>query len=163
MMTIARAHPMKEGGKPGTRDGGCITWLRDLDARKRPLVPGLASPFKQTPKQLEGKDWTRYEGLIHTDHAIREEFFADREEPITAAAPYREDFTYLYDQSQEDFVNFTAGKLFSEDEVYADIGRPETWTHRDGESASAEERSPEETAEVALLLHQCDQWAADTD
>jgi hypothetical protein len=163
MMTIARSHPMKEGGQPGTREGGCVTWLRDLDDRGRPLVPGLLSPLKKPPKQLQGKDWTRYEGLIHTDHAIREEFFADREEPITRAAPYREDLTYLYDRTQADFINFTAGKRFAPEEVYAEIGSPDTWTHRAGEGAPPEERTPEQTEEVALLLHQCCEWAVDED
>ena len=115
------------------------------------------------PKQLQGRDWTRYEGLIHTDHAVREEFFADRDEPITGEAPYIEDLTYLYDRSQEDFVTFTAGKPFTEDQVYTDIGGTETWTRRTLLDAKKPERSPEHTAEIALLLSECQGWGPSED
>lgn len=159
MLTIAQAHPTKsEGATSGGPGGdGRITWLRDLDSAGRPLVKNIACPLKSPPKQLQGKDWTRYEGLIHTDHAVREEFFADRDESITMGSPYLEDFTYLYDAAQPDFVAFTSGKRFSEDEVFADLGGPETWTRR---SAYDEvlERSPEDTAEIGHLLRECRAW-----
>lgn len=157
MFTVAQAHPTRPASGGGPAGEGRLTWLRDLDASGRPLVRNIACPFKTPPKQLQGKDWTRYEGLIHTDHAVREEFFADREEPVTAASPYLEDFTYLYDVAQPDFIAFTAGKAFSEDEVFADLGGPDTWTRRAGDDQE-EERSPEETAEIGRLLAACGAW-----
>jgi hypothetical protein len=166
MITIAQAHaPTAAADKKGRgdqplspEDEGRATWLRDLDDGGKPLVERLACPIKDMPKQLRGKDWTRYVGFLHTDHAIREEFFADRDQPITRRKPYLMDFTYLFDRSQDDFVNFTGGKRFSKEEVYADIGRPETWTHRAGERRAAPDRTPEQTRQLALLLNTCLNW-----
>lgn len=115
------------------------------------------------PKQLHGKDWTKYLGFLHTDHAVREEFFADRASPITRRGPHILDFTYLFDQTQDDFVNFTRGKLFSKEDVYADIGPPETWTRRAAERRPVPERTPEQTTQVALLLDVCLKWKPSED
>ena len=162
MITIAQAHPTKgkaeNGAESNPRAEGRLTWLRNLDARGRPLLTHLVCPLTNPPKQLVGKDWTKYEGLIHTDHAVREEFFAERGEPITGSSPYIQDFTYLYDQSQEDFINFTAGRPFTEEEVFADIGAASTWTRRTGVYADAPERNPEEDREVRQLLSECQAW-----
>jgi hypothetical protein len=168
MITIAQAHPTRAGAgkdpaRTDPRGEGRLTWLRGLDERGRPLLAHVPCPLKSPPRQLQGKDWTRYEGLIHTDHAVRAEFFADRDEPITGPAPYLEDLTYLYDRGQEDFVNFTAGRPFTADEVFADIGGAETWTRRTVEGAPEPERTPEEAAEIDLLLGECRAWPASED
>jgi hypothetical protein len=168
MITIAQAHPAKGGEAKAPSDSdpraeGRLTWLRNLDQKGRPLVAHLPCPLKNPPKQLDGKDWTKYEGLIHTDHAVREEFFADREEPITGQAPHIQDLTYLFDRTQDDFVNFTAGKPVTADEVFADLGGPETWTRRTGEYAEAAARTPEEDAEAAALLGECAAWGPSDD
>jgi hypothetical protein len=164
MMTIARSHrtkPDKEDGRAHVPEGrseeGRATWLLNLSPEGRPIVGRLACPLKTVPAQLKGKDWTKYEGLLHTDHTVREEFFDERGEPPTTLKPHLMDFTYLYDKSQEEFINFTAGKPITEDEVFADIGSPEIWTHRAGEYRKMP-RTPEQTADVAQLLHACYQW-----
>jgi len=162
MMTIAKAHPTKgarEGAAPTeqtARDEGRVTWLLDLKVQK-PFVERLTCPLKAVARQLVGKDWTKYEGLLHTDHAVREEFFDGREEPITRHNLPLLDFTYLYDSAQADFTEFMAGRIFTEDEVFADIDRPETWTHRDGEYKGIE-RTDEQAAELAELLDKCLTW-----
>ena len=51
---------------------------------------------------------------------------------MTKYKPPLMDFTYLYDTIQADFADFTAGRIFTEDEVFADIQSPENWTHREG-------------------------------
>jgi hypothetical protein len=168
MITIAQAHPTKGGAAKSPVDSdpraeGRLTWLRNLDAKGRPLLAHLACPLNNPPKQLQGKDWTKYEGLIHTDHAVREEFFADREEPITGSAPHIQDLTYLFDRTQEDFVNFTAGKSFTEDEVFADIGSTETWTRRTSDYAETHERSAAEDAEILQLMRECQDWPSSED
>jgi hypothetical protein len=66
------------------------------------------------------------------------------------------DLTYLYDAKQADFEQFTAGRRFSDDEVYAEIGSPEDWTHRAG--IAKESRSEEQAASVAEQLLACSQW-----
>jgi hypothetical protein len=105
---------------------------------------------------LEGKDWTRYEGVLHTDHAVREEFFLDREIAPTASKPYLMDFTYLYEETQDDFDAFSRGKRFDTAEIYAEIGRPEDWTHRAGTTVQV--RSEEQAAAVAEQLLACRSW-----
>lgn len=54
------------------------------------------------------------------------------------------DFTYLYDDQSGDFDEFTRGKLFTDEEVYSEIGRPGDWTHRIG--ASQVSRSDEQAS-----------------
>lgn len=162
MMTIARAHRTKPAGagnrsEKAAREEGRVTWLLDLDAEGRSIVARLPCPLEKIPAQLAGKDWTKYEGLLHTDHAVREEFFDGRTEPLTAHKPPLMDFTYLYDAAQPDFTDFTAGRLVAESEVFADIDSPENWTHRDTGRVSMERTAAEE-AEVVRLLNECAKW-----
>jgi hypothetical protein len=164
MMTIARSHPTKlaksgDKSEKAAREEGRLTWLLDLNSEGKPIVARLPCPLDNVPSQLAGKDWTKYEGLIHTDNAVREEFFDDRPEPSTRHNPPLMDFTYLYDATQPDFTDFTSGRLFTEEEVYADLGRPEHWAHREiGQPPVA--RTPEQAAEVATLLDACLKWPA---
>jgi hypothetical protein len=162
MMTIAKGHPTKgvnEGAAPTeqtARDEGRVTWLLDLKKGK-PFVERLGCPLDPVPKQFAGKDWTKYEGLLHTDHSVREEFFGGRSDPATKHKVPLLDFTYLYDAAQADFAEFMAGQIFSEDQVFADIDTPENWAHRDGEFRPIE-RTDAEAAEVAELLSRCLAW-----
>jgi hypothetical protein len=162
MMTIAKAHPTSgvlEGAPPTeetAREESRVTWLLDLKNGK-PFVERLACPLGALPKQLAGKDWTKYEGLLHTDHAVREEFFDGRTQPITAHKLPLLDFTYLYDDAQPDFTEFMTGRVFSEEEVFADIDSPENWAHREGPSRPID-RTEDEAAEVAELLSRCLAW-----
>src|SRR5436190_7006766 len=88
MLTIQNAAPTKSTTSSDPIEEGRATWLRSLDAFGRPLVENSRCPMDRVPSVLEGKDWTRYEGVLHTDHAVREEFFVDRDEPSTASKPY---------------------------------------------------------------------------
>lgn len=158
MLTIQNAAPTRSTDSSLLQEQGRVTWLRPLDASGKPLIDNVACPLAKVPSTLEGKDWTRYEGLLHTDHAVREEFFVDREVAPTASKPYLMDFTYLYDDKQKEFEEFTRGKRFSDEEVYAEIGRPDEWTHRAGTSAMA--RSENDAASVAEQLLACKRWQA---
>jgi len=162
MMTIARSHPTRtindtDRSEKAAREEGRVTWLLDLNKEGKPVVSRLPCPLEKVPGQLAAKDWTKYEGLLHTDNAIREEFFDGREEPLSKHKPPLMDFTYLYDNSQPDFTDFTAGRIFAEDEVYADIDIPENWNHREGDYKTVE-RTLEQAAEVAELLNNCFRW-----
>jgi hypothetical protein len=88
---------------------------------------------------------------------VREEFFDGRAEPLTKHKPPLMDFTYLYDAAQPDFTDFTGGRVFTEDEVFADIDRPENWSHREG-GRSTVARTVDQAAEVAELLAVCLKW-----
>jgi hypothetical protein len=156
MLTIKNAAPTNSTQVNDISEQGRVTWLRSLNDDGKPLVANVACPLSNVPASLEGKDWTRYEGLLHTDHAVREEFFIDRDVAPTTSKPYLMDFTYLYDRHQPDFQEFSLGKPFSEDEVFGDIGRPEDWTHR--ASGSALLRTDAEAATVLAQLLACRQW-----
>src|SRR5258706_16401362 len=106
MLTIHNAAPTKSAEISDPIGQGRVTWLRSLEQNGKPLVEHVDCPLASVPGPLEGKDWTRYEGLLHTDHAIRAEFFNDREEAPTSSKPYLMDFTYLYDERQSDFAKF---------------------------------------------------------
>ena len=132
------------------------TWLRELDSEGMPLVGDSRCPLGKVPVALEGKDWTRYEGVLHTDHAVREEFFVESAGPPNASKPYLMDFTYLYDEHQEDFIEFTGGKRFTVRQVMDEIGAPEDWTHRAGRAVVS--RTDEEAFRVGEQLRSCEGW-----
>jgi hypothetical protein len=148
----------KASRSPTIAPEGRVTWLRDLVDGK-PLK-NVACPFGgPIPKQLQGKDWTTYEGLLHTDHSIREEFFLDDDEPPTVARPYLMDFTYLYDKRQADYLNFMAGGRFSPEEVFKEIGDPSEWRVRNTGVISANGTWADAEIEIQNLLNRCQQWS----
>ena len=97
MRTIKNAAPTKAiiEGTAAPKDvvnpiaEGRATWLVDLDHDGQPHLRGVAPPWDSAPTDLQGKDWTQYQGVLHTDHAVREEFFDPRDIPSTRVAPYR--------------------------------------------------------------------------
>ena len=113
-------------------DYGKATWLRGLDGGK-PIESGVACPFSnpaQIKKPLVDKDWSKYAGWLHTDHAIRrEEFFnsAPAPSPEIGSRVYMEDFTYLYDPKLQDNLRFVQGEKVSEEEIAEKIGTVDTW------------------------------------
>ncbi len=161
MLTIQRAHATHDPGHadahrdPDPEKRGRATWLRPLDAEGLPLVRDVACPLATMPRSLSGFDWTRYEGTLHTDHAIREEFFLDRPTAPTAQAPYVMDFTYLYNQGQVDFREFTDGMPITAEDLALQIGTPADWTHR---GTQTETRSDAELVAVAEQLEVCRAW-----
>jgi hypothetical protein len=136
---------------------GRVTWLRALSADGEPHVADIPTPLTNVPGRLEGKDWTKYEGYLHTDHAVREEFFQDRETPPTIERPYIMDFIYIYAEGRSEFAEFSGGKQFTEVEVYAEIGRPEDWAHRQV-SSPTNPRTDTQAALVAQQLAVCRAW-----
>jgi hypothetical protein len=158
MFTINNAAATRETDSLVPSEAGRATWLRSTDGEGNPLILNVRCPLSKVPKGLEGKDWTRYEGVLHTDHAVREEFFQDRSVAPTASRPYLMDFTYLYDEKQPDFTDFTGGKPFAVEQIFEEIGRPEDWSHREAEAVAA--RSREETITIAEQLEACRSWAA---
>ena len=156
MFTINNAMPTRGTDSADPSEQGRVTWLRSLDAKGKPLVHDSRCPLAKVPTTLEGKDWTRYEGVLHTDHAVREEFFLDREVAPTASKPYLMDFTYLFDEGQDDFIQFTGGEPFTAEHVFTEIGRPEDWTHRARKAGIS--RSDAEAIAVAEQLQAIRRW-----
>jgi hypothetical protein len=166
MITIANAHPTAlDGGGASARmtggnpqEEGRVTWLLDLDTEGRPVLADVPCPLKTVPPSLQGKDWTRYAGLLHTDHAVRPEFFADREEAITRAKPYLLDLAYLHDRTQTEFAHFSSGVPIASEILYAEIGPPVTWMHRSLDLEPLPPRPAEQVTEIANALRACRHW-----
>ena len=156
MLTIQNATPTREPDGTAPAEQGRATWLRSLGSDGKPLAADVACPLSRVPTALEGKDWTRYEGVLHTDHAVREELFLDRLVAPTASKPYLMDFTYLYDEEQDDFGEFTGGKPYSVEQVFSEIGRPEDWTHRRNNAVPS--RALDDVAKIARQLEVCRNW-----
>ena len=143
-----------------TTDHGKATWLIDV-VQGRPHKP-LPCPFhdpSKVPPKLVNKDWTTYEGYLHTDHGIRSEFFQETRDgrPPTLTKPWIMDFAYIFNKADPDWVKFMGGRLISEKEVYAVTGDPSEWRVRsDGPPL---ERSPETVARITAALRRCEGWA----
>jgi len=156
MMTIAAAHETKFGA---------ATKLRELDQHN---LPQSACPFSaktKLPQDLRSKDWTTYEGVLHTDHSVRDEFFAAGDRPSTRKSPWLMDFTYIYDKTRTDYVKFMAGQLVSQEEVFGEIGKPTEWRLLGGSTKTTGVRRPKSAdREIADCLALCRQWKmSDTD
>lgn len=123
MLTIAGAAKTKYGS---------ATWLRPLDKKGMPVKSDIACPFSK-PQQLKpslvGKDWTKYAGWLHTDHAIRPEFFHLEPAPKSeiSSKEYLEDFTYLYDPRVQDYLRFVQGEPIARQEVTDLLGDVDDW------------------------------------
>jgi len=146
---------------------GKATWLRPL-VDGRPFVPDVKCPLRDPKPNLAGYDWTRYAGHLHTDHAVRPEFFrAGPEKPPKAQKKeWVQDFQYLYDQGSRDHIRFVEGTAVSKEEVYERIGRPEEYVEvvsprrprpkREGEASITDK---DRNAEVEELVNACRAWA----
>lgn len=149
------------------------TWLLEL-VDGRPFVTSVKCPFSaesDVPQRLRNKDWTRYAGHLHTDLAVRPEFFEESPgmSKDVANRKWLQDFGYLYDPGSKDHVRFVAGQLVSAEEVIDEIGAPSEFTsitgrakglspHSLGKAAKASQR-PTTHPEVAALLQKCrDNW-----
>jgi hypothetical protein len=73
-------------------------------------------------KNFEGKDCGSYGGYLHTDHAIRVEFFRSDACPMHHTDPYLMDFTYIFDTAEFDNLTFMVGEEVTQKDVEADIG-----------------------------------------
>lgn len=76
-------------------------------------------------KMIAGKDHTSYDGYLHTDHAVRVEFFDGSERPAHYDAPYEMNFTYIFDEASPDNLPFMRGEVVSREGVEAELGLPE--------------------------------------
>ncbi len=102
------------------------TYLID-ESHGRPIRPYNWTEATPPPalEKLRGKDCGSYAGYLHTDHAVRSEFFEPHVAPSTKDEPYLMDFAYIFDPSNPDYGPFMAGVEVDEDEVRAELGRPE--------------------------------------
>jgi hypothetical protein len=93
----------------------------------RPLRSFTWSEDVPLPAQerLGGKDCGSYGGHLHTDHAVRQEFFHPQVEPRWLDEPYLMDFTYIFDTASADHVPFMIGETVDEASVLAEIGHPD--------------------------------------
>jgi hypothetical protein len=171
MTTVSMAHPTLISPPPTNNPlpvdpiaEGRVTWLRELQGG-RPHKRDCPCPFKNTPPaRIEGKDWTAYEGHLHTDHSVRVEFFAGRDKPPTARTPYLMDLTYLFDRSEKDHAEFMQGVPFTDEQVYEKVGTPDTWMgpYARIRPATAPGGPGESSPHIDELLDICDRWPEDS-
>lgn len=157
METIARASDTPHGK---------ATWLRPL-VDGRPFLPEVSCPFRECKATLAGYDWTRYAGHLHTDHSVRPEFFRTSPDKPSEArrTEWVQDFQYLYDSANPDYIRFVHGIPVSSKEVYDKVGRPEEYIQitsprqprakRQGEARIYDE---DRRREVEALLDVCRGW-----
>lgn len=146
---------------------GRATWLRPLVEEERPFISGATCPVEKLRSSLNGYDWTRYGGHLHTDHAVRPEFFrVDPQKPPEAKQKeWLLDFQYLYDRTSRDHLRFVEGVEVSKQEVDEKVGRPEDYVEiasprkpsarRVGEAGISD---TDRRAEVEALLDICRAW-----
>ncbi len=145
---------------------GKATWLKPL-LKGKPIVKDLKCPFSNPRKELEAKDWTRYGGHLHTDLAIRDEFFSTSPDkgPDITDGEYVQDFAYLTDKRQRDHQLFIQGQNVSEQEVFDEIGDPEDYVRVSVKRPKLRKNpTPEFTAGVAEVERKLDElrvWKLD--
>jgi hypothetical protein len=108
-------------------------------------------------ERLEGADCGTYGGYLHTDHAIRKEFFRADLEPQYRERPYMMDFAYIFDSDNPDFTPFMAGVEVSGEEVQRDIGRVEDLNFIAAREAEGRPE-PALTGRIEEALATCRTW-----
>ncbi len=148
-----------------TKDGRA-TWLMDVD---------INGPFKQYEwnedvplpdlEKLKGKDCGSYAGHLHTDHAVRAEFFKSPDAPLFASRPWAMDFSYIFDPTSPDHVPFVRGIEVTNEQVEQQLGTPNDWRFVNSEEAisSPELRLPHVAQEIQGALTLCQKWQLSPD
>lgn len=140
---------------------GPATYLRD--ETHGPLRPYTWTDATRPSDQekLKGKDCGSYGGYLHTDHAVRPEFFRPQVIPAYLDTPYLMDFAYIFDSDSSDHARFMIGEAVTEEEVYAEIGRPGdllTIGISSAEGATGQTRPREIGLRIEEALARCDRW-----
>jgi hypothetical protein len=154
MTTIANAGEHPTFGK--------ATWLKELD-NGQPLKPQHACPFSNPsslPAILQNKDWTTYAGFHHSDHSIRDEFFLQKDVPLNVNQPFLIDFSYIYARDKTEDSQLMDGVPVSDEDLYADIGRPDEWRRAAPRKRSRGfDRPTAAIHEINEALRLCRHWA----
>lgn len=158
---------MQTIGNSAVTKWGRATWLKTLPRDGVPHVTDVVCPFNTISDgekaYLEGIDWTKYGGRLHTDHSIRPEFFnADPDVPdASRGVEYIQDFTYIYDNRERDHFRFILGEPVSESEVFAETGEPTSWTTivgpRPRGALGIDELFPDDDPRVRKFLQECEE------
>jgi hypothetical protein len=122
---------------------------------------------------IQGKDWSRYSGWHNSDHCVRAEFFTpgpDVPDDLKSNAGWYQDFGYLYDKQNPEYLRFIEGEPCTQEEVDEKLGPRDRWktnfeplTKRAPrfDSISEEERLAHE--HIARLLEQTRAWTLTSD
>ena len=143
---------------------GPATFLLGEQAGKpiRSFTWSQATPLP-SQERLGGKDCGSYGGYLHTDHAVRREFFLPQSEPHWLDEPYMMDFTYIFDTASADHAPFMIGNAVEEAEVLAEIGHPDalrTIGAQQSDRVSDSSRPPAyQITRIDDALKRCQTWA----
>jgi hypothetical protein len=111
--------------------------------------------------RLQEADCGTYGGYLHTDHAVRPEFFRSDEVPLHKERPYLMDFKYIFDPSSPDYAPFMIGHAATEEEIRAELGDPEDMRFIGaGQASEGEGPLPpaQVTARIDEALDRCRAW-----
>jgi hypothetical protein len=140
---------------------GPATYLRE--EKYGPLKPyawtGATKPSDK--EKLKDKDCGSYGGYLHTDHAVRAEFFDPHEAPMYKETPYLMDFAYIFDPTSVDHLPFMVGESVTEAQVEEDLGRPADMRviETGGTAEDLVEPPPSQLgARIEEALARCRQW-----
>jgi hypothetical protein len=127
----------------------------------RPFNWTEATPLPALEK-LKGKDCGSYGGYLHTDHAVRAEFFQPYDAPPLREAPYLMDFAYIFDPASPDYPPFMVGQPVTEEAVQAELGLPRDMRIIAADEAASETLQPTRprqfTKRVADALERTRAW-----
>ncbi len=139
---------------------GPATWLMDKIAG-RPFREFAWTEDTELPggKKLGDKDCGSYAGYLHTDHAIRAEFFEQGQIPPRKHEPWSMDFTYIFDPASPDYVPFMVGHPASQEEVDRELQVASTWraigaAEADDSRAVASAKDPDQEERLRI----CRSW-----
>jgi hypothetical protein len=140
---------------------GPATYLLD-ESHGRPIrpYPWTAATKPSDAERLSGKDCGSYGGYLHTDHAVRLEFFQPHGIPPTKDEPYLMDFKYIFDDSERDNRLFMQGEPVTVEHVEAELGAAEDLRFIAADSETQETTPPPGEALTRLeeIIAECRKW-----
>ena len=158
MNTIDLAAKNDSSGKPIPY--GPATYLRK-PAKGVPLKPfnwtKATKPVDSA--RLKEYDPGNYEGYLHTDHAVRREFFKPDIAPEHKEEPYAMEFSYIFDPENEDHKKFVVGVDATPEEVEAELGKAADIQFAAAAGADMEAGPPGATIDrIEDALKKCREW-----
>lgn len=152
MLTIASAKQTNQGPATWLLDEGATGPFKAFDWHEDTPLPDI--------EKIKGRDHGSYGGHLHTDHAVRVEFFANGELPPRKDKPWAMDLSYIFDLASPDHNKFVEGSPVSEEIVNSDIGRPADWrVIAVDDEVCGDSRLGHVVKEIQELLQVCRTWA----
>jgi hypothetical protein len=139
---------------------GPATYLRK-PAKGVPLKPFTWTKATKPvdSARLEEYDPGNYEGYLHTDHAVRLEFFNPDMAPAHKEEPYAMEFSYIFDPGNEDHRKFVVGVEATPEEVEAELGKVDDLQFAAAAGSGMKAVPPDPVSDqIEDALNKCREW-----